>query len=216
MQSEGAPIRRKEPLTTPPLTFTIMDLSALFSTTPGILSLSAGAFAIGWLLFGADNRVEDRRRRAADVARVLSSLGFKKLPLVFADYSIGDYSGMTRGIHELHDILIDPAQRQAELEQVFRLLIEEKLKDPDKLKVLQKLVDVAQAAFDSGEPLKASGDVAQQLLEVVKSGAVGGRLMTVQDSPLIPNLGALHKLLSQVLEKAQSAGNNPAAPAVAS
>lgn len=180
------------------------SLTSFLGTTPGLITIVGIMFGIGWMLFSADDRVEERRRRAGDVARTLSSLGFKKLPLIFADYSIGDYSGMLRGIHELHDILIDPAQRQAELEKVFQLLIEEKLKDPDKLKVLQKLVDAARVAFESGQPLAASGDLARQLLDVVKTGAIGNRLMTVPDSPLVPNLpnlNLLEKLAARLVGK---------------
>jgi hypothetical protein len=180
------------------------SLTAFLGTTPGLITVIGATFAIGWALFSADNRVEERRRRAADVARKLSELGFKKLPLVFTDYSIGDYSGMLRGIHELHDILADPAQRQAELETVFELLIREKLRDPDKLKVVQKLVDTAQQAFASGDPLKASQELASQLMDVVKSGVIGNRLMSMQNSPLVPhlpNLSLLEKLIGRLFSK---------------
>ncbi|MGQ0636456.1 MAG: hypothetical protein ACT4QC_17730 [Planctomycetaceae bacterium] len=192
------------------------SLTTYLGTPQGLIVLIGVTFATGWALFSADNRVEERRRRAADVARKLSELGFKKLPLIFTDYSIGDYSGMLRGVHELHDILADPAQRQAELETVFELLIREKLRDPDKLKVLQKLVETAQQAFASGDPLKSSPELAKQLMDVVKSGAIGGRLMTLHDSPLVPslpNLNLLEKLAARLFAKEDSPVAAPQATA---
>jgi hypothetical protein len=132
-----------------------MDFATFLSSPAGIVVVAVATFAVGWLLFGADTRIEDRRRRAMELARKLSALGFKRLPTLFEDYAIGDYSGLLRAIKELHDVLTDPAQRHAELETVFRLLLEEKFKDPAQKQALLKLIDDLKASTGDG-PAPAS------------------------------------------------------------
>lgn len=179
-----------------------MDNLAEFINSPaGILTIGAATFALGWLVFGADSRVEERRRRAIEFARKLSALGFKKLPALFEDYAVGDYSGMFRAMKELHDVMQDPAQRQAELEQVFKLLLEEKFRDPAQKQSLLKLIDDLKAATAEGKnPLDATGQLARDVLDVLRSGAVGNRLLTGSAPAAgLPNLHALDGLLGRWL-----------------
>ena len=189
-----------------------MDVD-FFQSGPGLAVVAAVTFGVGWLLFGADSRIEDRRRRAIDLSNKLSKLGFQRLPKLFADYGIGDYSGFLKGVHELHDIIADAGTREAELAHVFQLLLEEKLKDPTKLAVLKQLVDKAQEALASGNPLALSGDLAKQLMEVVKSGEIGGDLAAIFDKPEVKGFIAQ---LGDGLQTFLTKDTPPATPAPAS
>jgi hypothetical protein len=192
----------------------LMDNFAEFINGPvGILSVGAATFATGWLLFGADTRVEDRRRRAIEFARKLSALGFKKLPALFEDYAVGDYSGMFRAMKELHDVMQDPAQRQAELEAVFKLLLEEKFRDPAQKQALLKLVDDLKAATAEGKnPLDATGPLARDVMDLLRSGGLGNSLLTASAAPA----GSLNlHLLDGFLRRLLSGQNLPAAGPIA-
>lgn len=191
-----------------------MENFAEFVNSPlGMLSVAGVTFALGWLLFGADTRIEERRRRAIEFARKLSAIGFKKLPAIFEDYAVGDYSGMFRAMKELHDVMHDPAQRQAELEQVFRLLLEEKFRDPAQKQALLKLVSDLQAATTDGRnPLESTGQLAKDVMEVIRSGDLGNRLLTgTAEHPTLPNLQALDGLVSRLLRHEPSVTAAPAA-----
>lgn len=170
------------------------DFGTFISSPAGAVVAAAVMFGVGWLGFSLDTRVEDRRKRAIELGQKFSAIGFKKLPIIFTDYGVGDYSGFLRGVHELHGIISDPAQREAELAEVFRLLLEEKLKDPNKLAVLKQLVDKSQEALNSGNPLALSGEISKQILEVLKSGSIGGDLL----SRPLPEFG-----LSGIIDKPQ-------------
>lgn len=195
-----------------------MDNVAEFINSPGgLLAVGAITFALGWLLFGVDTRVEERRRRAIEFARKLSGIGFKKLPAVFEDYAVGDYSGMFRAMKELHDVMQDPAQRQAELEQVFKLLLEEKFRDPAQKQALLKLVDDLKAATADGRnPLDSTGQIAKDVLDAIRSGGLGNTLLTgsVQSAGL-PNLQALDGLLGRLLPSQTTATAGPTMAPVA-
>jgi hypothetical protein len=181
-----------------------MDNFAEFVNSPlGMLSVAGVTFALGWLLFGADTRIEERRRRAIEFARKLSAIGFKKLPAIFEDYAVGDYSGMFRAMKELHDVMHDPAQRQAELEQVFKLLLEEKFRDPAQKQALLKLVSDMQAATTDGRnPLESTGQLAKDVMDVIRSGELGNRLLTATaEHPSLPNLQALDGLVRSFFQR---------------
>lgn len=179
------------------------------SSGPGMAVAGVVAALVGWVAFSLDTNKEERRRRALAISQKLAGLGFKRLPVVFNDYAVGDYSGMFRELHELHEILSDPAQRQAEFQKVVQLLIEEKLKDPEKLAELRKLVDKAQAALNSSNPLAAAADLAASAMDVARTGTIGNHLLTVEDSPLIPKLDRLETLLKSFVDK--TATDKPAA-----
>jgi len=157
-----------------------MENAADFINSPmGMLVVAGGTFVLGWLLFGADSRIEERRRRAIEFSRKLSAIGFKKLPTIFEDYAVGDYSGMFRAMKELHDVMHDPAQRQAELEQVFKLLLEEKFRDPAQKQSMLKLIDDLKAATADGrDPLDSTAQLAKSVMDALRSGEIGNRLLT--------------------------------------
>jgi hypothetical protein len=193
------------------------NLAELINSPIGIFAVGATTFGLGWLLFGADTRIEERRRRAIEFARKLSGIGFKKLPAVFEDYAVGDYSGMFRAMKELHDVMQDPAQRQAELEQVFKLLLEEKFRDPAQKQALLKLVDDLKAATADGKnPLDSTGQLAKDVMEAIRSGSIGNSLLTGSAASAgLPNLQALDSLLSRLLPSQTAPAARPTTAPVA-
>lgn len=124
-----------------------MDQLLEFVSTPGGLAI-AGVLGgvVGWLFVSVDNRVEDRRRKAIEIAGKLRGAGFTRLPVFFEDYAVQDYSGMLRALKDLHDVLSDDAQRRQELERVLRLLLTDLFRDPEKRPALLKLIDDLKAA----------------------------------------------------------------------
>ena len=141
------------------------------SSPQGMLLSAAAAFGIGWLLFGADSRIEDRRRRAIELSGKLRQVGFTKLPVFLEDYAVGDYSGMVRSIKELHDIMHDPAQRAAELDRVVKLVLEMKFKDPEQRAAVLKLVDDLKSATESGKkPLDTAPQLISDAAALIRTG----------------------------------------------
>jgi len=73
---------------------------------------------------------------------------------------------------------------------------------------LQALVERAKAAFDSGDPPVGGRRFGETVMDVVKSGAIGGRLMTVQESPtnLVSALNRLESLVTRIVGPAADVG----------
>jgi hypothetical protein len=57
------------------------------------LAAAAAYFGVKWA-FRKDTEIENRRRKAVELAAKLTAMGFKELPELFMDYGVGDYSGM--------------------------------------------------------------------------------------------------------------------------
>lgn len=92
-----------------------------------------GLVAIGYLALKLlkkwDDKVENRRRKAFLVAAEFSKRGFKRLPVIFNDYAVGDYSGIADEVHSFADLI----QREGEtaiareLDAVFKFELNSKL-----------------------------------------------------------------------------------------
>ncbi|MBI3866821.1 MAG: hypothetical protein HY290_33495 [Planctomycetia bacterium] len=106
-----------------------------------LAAIAAVMFFGGQLLFKGDTAVENRRRGATRLAGRLRELGFTRLPPILEDYSVGDYSGMISKIRDVAEMLGDDKERHAEFEKVFQLILEAKMKDPEKRDGLIKAFD---------------------------------------------------------------------------
>ena len=106
------------------------------------LAAVAAYFASTWL-FKKDTNREERRRAAASLAMVLSNLGLVRIPKFLVDYSVGDWSGMGKGLIELARVFV--AGEAAVLEEfavVFDRLLEARLKsDAGRAFIAAKLAD---------------------------------------------------------------------------
>ncbi len=132
-----------------------MDLSPLFAydanalSSPTVLVVLAcvAAFFVGVWLFRKDEKIEDRRRNAAQLAAKLTSLGMKDLPEVLIAYSVGDYSGFVQQLKALHGKLQDPDEKRAALKRMTLGLAKTMLEDEEGRKYLLDLVDEWKAAY---------------------------------------------------------------------
>ena len=102
-------------------------------------------FVVARFLFKKDTEKEERRRGAARLASVLSGLGLKKLPEFLIDYSVGDYSGMSKKIAELAKLFVEgEAAVLKEFAVVFDSLLDAKLSsESGRAYVAAKLADAA-------------------------------------------------------------------------
>lgn len=119
--------------------------------------IGVAMFFVGRLLFQGDTSVEQRRRAATRLAGRLRELGFTRLPPILEDYAVGDYSGMISRIREVADLLGDERERQAEFERVFQLILEARLRDPERRDLLLKTVDRLRALHERPAPPAAPG-----------------------------------------------------------
>lgn len=111
-------------------------------------AIGVAMFFVGQLLFKGDSAIENRRRVATRLAGRLRELGFTRLPPILEDYAVGDYSGMISKIREVADLLGDERERQSEFERVFQLVLEAKMRDPEKREALIKTVDRLRAVHE--------------------------------------------------------------------
>lgn len=121
-----------------------------------LAAIGVAMFCVGQLLFKGDSAVENRRRAATRLAGRLRELGFTRLPPILEDYSVGNYSGMIGKIRDVAEILGDEKERQAEFERVFQLILEAKMKDPEKRDGLIKAFDRLRGLYD--RPAQSSGN----------------------------------------------------------
>ena len=102
----------------------------------GLVILSC--FLLGKVLFKKDEQIEDRRRSAAQLAGVLQRFGLKRLPMVLIDYSVGDYSGMSKRIASFIELFGEGEEAVIkEFNEVFERVLENKLNNPESRAYIQ-------------------------------------------------------------------------------
>jgi len=121
-------------------------MSVLEVTLVCVLSAVA-ACGLAVFLFKKDTEKEGRRRGAAKLAGVLSALGLVKIPDFLVDYSVGDYSGMTKKIAELAKLFLDGSDAVLkEFEVVFERLLDARLaSEAGRALIAAKLEDAVRA-----------------------------------------------------------------------
>lgn len=75
-----------------------------------LAGVGVGLYFLSKVLFKADTRVEDRRRRAVKLSRWADKNGLPVLSQCLDCYAVGDYSGLIHGISQLSDIVGDDDQ----------------------------------------------------------------------------------------------------------
>jgi len=86
------------------------------------------SFLVARYFFRMDERVEDRRRAAAQLAGVLRKYGLDKTPVFLESYAVGDYSQMGEDIVDLVKLFMSGEDAvMHELEKVFDRVLEAKL-----------------------------------------------------------------------------------------
>jgi len=108
--------------------------------------------AAKWL-FKKDTEIENRRRAAGRLAASLREMGFKELPDLFIDYSVGDLSGMAYKLGAVAQKMMSGEKAViAELDDVFVKLLTIKLdSDEGRRLVKTKLAEVEKLLAPAGE-----------------------------------------------------------------
>lgn len=68
-----------------------------------LLSALAAYNGASWL-FSKDTETEDKRRAANKFAGILRSYGLSRIPAIFEDYGVGDYSGIATKIKAIVEL----------------------------------------------------------------------------------------------------------------
>jgi len=103
-------------------------MSPLEVTLVCVLSALAG-FGLIRAYYKLDEKREDRRRAAAQLANALSKMGLKRIPEILIAYSVGDYSGMVQQIAECVRLFLAGEEAVlAEFNEVFERVLTAKLK----------------------------------------------------------------------------------------
>ncbi len=97
-----------------------------------VVLLSVIVAAVGYwavrLMFRVDEKMEDAKRSAAQVASVLSGLGLKETPAFLLDFAVGDISGMAEKLVKLAALFLKGESAVlVEFERVFDGLLAVKL-----------------------------------------------------------------------------------------
>lgn len=104
------------------------------------------AFAIGKLLFRADEKIEDRRRHAAQIAVELKSQGLSHIPELLIDYSVGDYSGIMARLKSWYEFMRVDGQRRHFFDEFLKVQLDLALRDDERRPKLLAAVEEWQAA----------------------------------------------------------------------
>lgn len=99
------------------------------------------AFAVGKLLFRADERVEDRRRHAAQIAVEMKTQGLEHIPELLIDYSVGDYSGIMSRLKSWYELLRQDTQRRHFFDTFLKTQLKLALEDPQRRQEVLDAVD---------------------------------------------------------------------------
>ncbi len=92
-----------------------------------VIVAAVGYFVVRWM-FRVDEKMEDARRSAAQLASVFSGLGLKETPAFLLDFAVGDVSGMAEKLVKLAALFLKgEAAVLVEFERVFDGLLAVKL-----------------------------------------------------------------------------------------
>jgi hypothetical protein len=124
------------------------------------------AFFIVRELFRKDERIEDRRRHAIEIAGELRAEGLEHIPSLLNDYAVGDYSRMIQRVQSWYDFLKDDDNRRAFFLKFLRTQLSRAMADEVRRAEVIKAVEEYQAV----EEAKAAKAVeAAEAAEVVKT-----------------------------------------------
>ena len=117
--------------------------------------------AAKWL-FKKDTEIENRRKAAADLAASLKALGFVRLPVLFLNYAVGDYSGMAQQIIDMARTLAGGEKSvMAECADVFKTLMDVNLRTPEGRELVRvQLAEADKVAAPAAAPAQADASAA--------------------------------------------------------
>lgn len=110
-----------------------------------MVAAPVAAGAVGALLIRGDTRVENRRKRAAELAALAGENGLPLTKGMLTNYAAGDYSGLLGSVDALYDELTDDTRRRAALEVFLAKQLEKRLGN-------NELSDGLMAAIEKQKP----------------------------------------------------------------
>lgn len=119
------------------------------------------AFVVGKLLFKTDEKIEERRRHAANIAVELKAQGMNHIPELLVDYSVGDYSGLMSRLKAWYEFMREDSQRRSFFQQFLEKQLTLALQDDTRRQKVLDAVDEWRAA----DTAKKDRLVAQVLAE---------------------------------------------------
>lgn len=111
-----------------------------------VLLACAAAFLVGKVLFRADEKVEDRRRHASNIAVELKSQGMNHIPELLIDYAVGDYSGLLSRLKSWYEFMREDTQRRSFFQQFLEKQLQLALADDTRRQKVLDAVDEWRAA----------------------------------------------------------------------
>jgi hypothetical protein len=166
-----------------------------FLTSPlGLAAAGVLAFVIGSLFFNVKQWEAHWKQWAIDTSKAMSKAGLVHTPKILDGLAVGDLAGAFREIKGLADVFKDPKQLAAEFATVFQNMLDAAFQDPTQAKALQQLANDAVAAFASGDPTQAAGQLASDAQAVLKASPLFGPI--AQNGLQVPTLPLLSQLAS--------------------
>lgn len=151
-------------------------------------------FAIAFLavkLFSkADTRIENRRRKAIDLAAALKSNGMTWLPDLLVSYAVGDYDdiGIKLG-HIAVDIAKDP-NLKAEFDTVFKKLLASKFQDADAKTELENMLEKLGHTLVQSAPEPSQPDLLDALHDKIVNSVSAVVQKAIPSAPVDPKAPA--------------------------
>ena len=100
-----------------------MDFQTILVVAGGAAAAFFGAKAVG----GVDNRVEDRRRHAVELAAWAKSNGLGILSELLTNYAVGGYGEVVGNIRQIVGILRDPEEGPATIRRFVKVQLDKQL-----------------------------------------------------------------------------------------
>jgi len=89
--------------------------------------LAALGYVVGKLVIKKDTAIEDRRRRAIQLASWSASNGLPLVSRLLVSYSVGDYSSLRTQIGEVATLLADDAEAKGAVNRFLEVQLDKRL-----------------------------------------------------------------------------------------
>jgi hypothetical protein len=150
------------------------SLNDILTSPLGLAAAAVAAFVIGTLFFNVKQWEAHWKQWAIDTSKAMSKAGLVHTPKILDGLAVGDLAGAFREIKGLAEVFKDPKQLAAEFATVFQNMLDASFKDPAQAKALQQLANDAVAAFASGDPAQAAGQLAADAQAVLSASPLFG------------------------------------------
>lgn len=115
-----------------------------------VIAAVLGGIAAGRWVKKTDDKIEERRDMALQVADVLKEKGLETAPTLLRKYATGNYSEIAKALKTAAVTLTNPAAAAAEFDGIFEKMLVAKLADPTaKAELASRLTEKAATVVKS-------------------------------------------------------------------